>query len=217
MQAQTKEKTNKTCFIVLPSDRRLTGLYEYVIAPAVASVGLTAVRTDDFVNNEPLGTYVRSALEEALLVIADVSGRNPTVLFELGIAYALGKPILILAQETREIPFDVQHYRSFTYRPDDLRGYGMLRSNLERAMQIIVDEELRRTGSKPVAQETAEQSQKRLEGILNWVSKAQGAGNHRQAARLLQEEAIREVCEVFFWRYAIPLFTVTYEPFWKGD
>jgi hypothetical protein len=25
------------------------------------------------------------------------------------------------------------------------------------------------------------------------------------------------VCEVFFWRYAIPLFTVTYEPFWKGE
>jgi len=25
------------------------------------------------------------------------------------------------------------------------------------------------------------------------------------------------VCEVFFWRYVIPLFTVTYEPFWKGD
>ena len=25
------------------------------------------------------------------------------------------------------------------------------------------------------------------------------------------------VCEVFFWRYAIPLFTVAYEPYWKGD
>jgi hypothetical protein len=25
------------------------------------------------------------------------------------------------------------------------------------------------------------------------------------------------VCEIIFWRYATPLFTVTYEPFWKGD
>jgi hypothetical protein len=28
---------------------------------------------------------------------------------------------------------------------------------------------------------------------------------------------IHFVCEVFFWRDAIPLFTVTYEPYWKGD
>jgi hypothetical protein len=36
----------------------------------------------------------------------------------------------------------------------------------------------------------------------------------------LQGESTAEnsnVCEVFFWRHAIPLFTMTYEPFWKGD
>ena len=30
-------------------------------------------------------------------------------------------------------------------------------------------------------------------------------------------EELAQVCEVFFWRHAIPLFTVTYEPYTKGD
>ncbi len=36
-------------------------------------------------------------------------------------------------------------------------------------------------------------------------------------ARVTRRSREKGVCEVFLWRYAIPLFTVTYEPFWKGD
>jgi len=41
-------------------------------------------------------------------------------------------------------------------------------------------------------------------------------GAKRDALEALRDY-LRKVCEVFLWRYAIPLFTVTYEPFWKGD
>lgn len=48
-------------------------------------------------------------------VIADCTGKNPNVFYELGIAHTLGKPVFMCAQSIADLPFDINYIRSFIY------------------------------------------------------------------------------------------------------
>jgi tetratricopeptide (TPR) repeat protein len=181
-------ETAKTCFVIMPFDRRLTELYERAIVPALSAVGLEAARHDDLLMHESLNPYARSAITAAVLVIADLSVQEANVFFEMGIAHALGKPIVILSQDTSNVPFDLKHYRIFTYRLGDIKTYSRLRAQLEQAIRVIVNEQLNRGETKGAAEQNAAYPLKRLEDVLEQVKKAQGEGKHREAAALLEEE-----------------------------
>ncbi|MCX5676200.1 MAG: hypothetical protein NTX87_14435 [Planctomycetota bacterium] len=68
------------------------------------------------------------------LVIADVTGSNPNVFYELGWAHAVEQDVLLLTQE-REIPFDVTTERAIKYTPDQ-RGVAQLVRGVSRAVGI---------------------------------------------------------------------------------
>lgn len=55
---------------------------------------------------------------ESRYVIANLNGRNPNVYYELGIAQAIGKPVILIADVSsyKEIPFDLQSNRLLLYR-----------------------------------------------------------------------------------------------------
>ncbi|EGQ5282741.1 hypothetical protein I4B36_003512, partial [Enterobacter hormaechei] len=58
----------------------------------------------------------------AQLIIANISGRNPNVFYELGIAQALGKPVVIVSKGAKDIPFDLKNRQVIIYdNPADLR------------------------------------------------------------------------------------------------
>lgn len=65
---------------------------------------------------------VTDAIQEADLIIADVSRRNPSVLYELGYAHALRKPTLLLlsVNEVSKLPSDLASYQMVIYDPQNL-------------------------------------------------------------------------------------------------
>ena len=79
---------------------------------------------------------VIDAIDHADFVIADVTGGNPNVLFELGYAYGRGKPTLLLVNRTQSpaLPFDLRDFRFLIYQPEDMAS---LRSQLtHEVMQL---------------------------------------------------------------------------------
>lgn len=87
------------------------------------NVGLKCSRGDeDFVK----GNVLRYILERVLasrIIIANLNGRNPNVYYELGIAHAIGKPVILIANAKtfNEIPFDLQSNKLIIYqRPEEL-------------------------------------------------------------------------------------------------
>lgn len=70
-----------------------------------------------------LANAVTDAIRTADLIVADVSRKNPNVLYELGFAHALRKPTLLLlsADEASEIPVDLAGYQMIIYDPKNLR------------------------------------------------------------------------------------------------
>jgi hypothetical protein len=52
-------------------------------------------------------------------VIADCSGKNANVFYEAGIAHAIGKDVILIAQRIDDVPFDLRHLSILTYHPND--------------------------------------------------------------------------------------------------
>lgn len=63
------------------------------------------------------------------MIIADVTGRNPNVMYEIGIAHTLGKTVILLTQEVHDIPFDFRGYRHIDYA-DNVDGFAKLEREL---------------------------------------------------------------------------------------
>jgi nucleoside 2-deoxyribosyltransferase len=63
----------------------------------------------------------QSALRDADVVIADITGKNANVLFEVGLAIGLRKPVLLLSQGSLDdLPSDLRAYQVASYRPHEL-------------------------------------------------------------------------------------------------
>ena len=65
----------------------------------------------------------------ARFLIADLSGSNANVFYEVGLAHALEKPTVLLVREGEDVPFDLRGIRYIRYLPDDLAGLKQRLSN----------------------------------------------------------------------------------------
>jgi nucleoside 2-deoxyribosyltransferase len=84
------------------------------------SHGLQAFQPSDLDAGTNLVDSIQSALRESDVVIADITGKNSNVLFEVGLAIGLRKPVLLLSQgPLDELPSDLRAYQVASYSPDD--------------------------------------------------------------------------------------------------
>lgn len=105
-----------SAFVIMPFDPQFRAGYDDVIAPAMRAAGLDAIRADQ----EALGNIHGMMFErifESPVVIADVSGANPNVFYELGVSHgAAGKTVTVVREDFRDaIPFDIAPYRVLIY------------------------------------------------------------------------------------------------------
>lgn len=91
-------------------------------------------RADDDHTDDIVMQTIWERINESLFVIADCTGRNPNVFYELGIAHTIGKPVFICAQKRSDISFDVRAIRSATYQPN-AKGIGILKNALTNFIQ----------------------------------------------------------------------------------
>jgi transcription termination factor Rho len=92
-------------FVIMPFLPELKQIYEDHIKPIVKQVGLTVQRGDDFFKGRSVIQQVWTAILRAKLVIADCTGRNANVFYEVGIAHTLGKPVILITQAPRGCSF----------------------------------------------------------------------------------------------------------------
>ena len=93
----------------------------HIIRDAVESVRnatsgtIDCYRADDIDEPGKISDQVLNAIRSSDLVIAELTGSNPNVMYELGFAHALEKPAIILNQAVHNSPFDVKDFRQITY------------------------------------------------------------------------------------------------------
>lgn len=74
-----------------------------------------------------------SGILRARIIVADVSGRNPNVYYEVGVAHTVGKQILFVCQPRQRIPFDTSQFRHLRYRPTT-KGLARLANELRETL-----------------------------------------------------------------------------------
>ena len=127
-------------FVIMPFADEFTPIYEDHLTSVANSLGYSIKRGDNFFSKRSIMADVWSAIVNSKLVIADCTGRNPNVFYELGIAHTLDKPVIMITQNMDDIPFDVRHLRAISYEYTP-RGMSDLEKSLMEAFDLILDEE----------------------------------------------------------------------------
>ena len=104
----------------------------------VEAAGLRCRRADDIWENPAVIQDVVSLIDRSVLVIADCSGKNPNVFYEIGIAHTLGKDVVLITQANEDIPFDLRHLRYVRYLNNG-EGLANLRGQLAPRLAQLVD------------------------------------------------------------------------------
>jgi hypothetical protein len=126
-------------FVIMPFATELRPVYDDHIRAVAARLHITSTRADDFFAASSVISDVWDAINYAHVLIADCTNRNPNVFYELGIAHTLGKPVILIAQNKDDIPFDVQHIRTILY---DFTPRGM--HEFENALEATLTREIGR-------------------------------------------------------------------------
>jgi hypothetical protein len=103
------------CFVAMPFREDLRPVWEDHIRKAVAVVGLTSARADDFFTADSVVRDVWNAIFNSRIMVADCTGRNPNVFYEIGLAHVLGRPVVLITQDPDDVPFDLRHIRYIHY------------------------------------------------------------------------------------------------------
>jgi hypothetical protein len=112
----------RTCFVIMPFSstasctcEEWTEIFEHVLKPAVEGSGLDyECRRSEATRGNVVAAIIRD-LDDAHVVMADLTDRNANVFYELGVRHALRNRTIILAQKREDIPFDLRGYGYHVY------------------------------------------------------------------------------------------------------
>lgn len=112
--------TGDSCFVMMPFASPLGEYYNHIYEPAIRKAGLNPVRADnDIFGTGKIIDQIWNGISSAKVLIAELTQRNPNVYYELGIAHALKKPVVLVSSNEEDVPFDLKHIRVIYYNMHD--------------------------------------------------------------------------------------------------
>ena len=99
----------------MPFDNDFDDIYKLGIKQSCIDAGAYCERVDEQIFNESILERIYNQISKADIVIADMTGRNSNVFYEVGYAHALGKTTILLTKNSEDIPFDLKHYPHIIY------------------------------------------------------------------------------------------------------
>lgn len=100
--------------VMMPFGAGFAPVYESLKA-GIEAAGMRCFRADDIWERDHILDDVLSLIWRARVVVADLSGKNPNVFYEAGIAHTLGRDTILVAQSMDDVPFDLRSIRTLQY------------------------------------------------------------------------------------------------------
>jgi hypothetical protein len=155
------------CFVLMPfGPPDLQSVYADHVKPTLMRAGLRVDRADDIYGVQPIMDDVWVGINRARLIVAglnrlrraalraeraarvrkmalfflrnELTGRNPNVMYELGISHTLGKDTILLTQTMDDVPFDLRHRRAILYAYNP-RGCKKLEAALKKTVLSVLE------------------------------------------------------------------------------
>jgi hypothetical protein len=134
------------CSVIMPFGKKeidgseidFDSVYNGFVKPAFENAGFRVLRsdTDIFRQGEYIIQEIWRLINRSRLIVADLTGRNPNVFYELGISHTVGRDVIILAQNEKDVPFDIQGLQHIKYSIDE-NGKQKLRGDLDNLLKDV--------------------------------------------------------------------------------
>lgn len=138
-----KNQDKKSCFVITPIGavgtmirRKIDGLLDEVIEPILNELGYEAIVSHRINESGTMTAAIIQNVYNCDLVIANLTGNNPNVMYEVALRHASAKPIIHIAENVSELPFDINDQRTIEYT-DDMSGAQELKGKLRVMIEGI--------------------------------------------------------------------------------
>lgn len=143
MNEEIKEQRRK-CFIITPIGnesseifRKAKGVIDSVIKPVLEKYGFDDIKPAyEIVESGMISNQIIDRIINDDLVVANLTGNNPNVMYELAIRHAVAKPIIHICENGTVLPFDIKDNRTIFYA-DDMLGVQELNTGLQNFITQI--------------------------------------------------------------------------------
>ena len=115
------KKSSKFGFVIMPFGGWYDEYYSEIYAPAIGDCNLKPIRADSLYRSSPIINDIWECTLNAEIILADLTGKNPNVFYELGLAHVIAKPTVLVTQSIEDVPFDLRGLRIIQYdqnKPD---------------------------------------------------------------------------------------------------
>ena len=119
-----------------PARKKSDLLMKFIIQPVTELLGYSVERADTIMESGTITSQVFERLVTAPVVIADMTGHNPNVFYELAVRHAVGQPVIHIISKGESIPFDVAPQRALMYELD-LEPVEAAKASLTKMLQAI--------------------------------------------------------------------------------
>jgi hypothetical protein len=119
-----------TCFVMMPFGQWMDAYYREIYVPAIREAGLEPVRADELFSTGSVIEQIWEQISRAKVLLADLTGKNANVFYELGLAHAANKPVVFTTGTLEDVPFDLRHLRVAVYDIRDPAWGEKLKSTL---------------------------------------------------------------------------------------
>ena len=102
-------------FVLMPFDEDFNDIYELFVKAEMKRAGFSVDRADDIESQQNILRDILERIDKSDLIVADLTNSNPNVFYELGLAHALKKPVILITQSVDDVPFDLKSYRLLEY------------------------------------------------------------------------------------------------------
>lgn len=130
----TKPQNEKLVTVMLPF--KLQAPFT-AVKNACDKLGLECKKADDIWENPTFIQDIFELIFTSKVVVADFTGKNPNVFYEVGIAHTLGKTVIPITQSFDDVPSDLGHHRALKYLPNE-QGYTDLMKELMKRLGTLI-------------------------------------------------------------------------------
>jgi len=138
------EKEKKTCFVIAPIGEedseireRSDKVLKHIIKPVLEELGYSALRADQISRPGMITPDIIQHVVEDPLVIADLTGHNPNVFYELALRHMVKKPVVQLINKGEPIPFDVSDLQTIEVDHTDLDSVEACKEEMKKQIQWL--------------------------------------------------------------------------------
>jgi AbiJ N-terminal domain 5 len=130
----TKPQNEKLVTVMLPFKLQSSFI---AVKNACDKLGLECKKADDIWENVTFIQDIFELIFTSKVVVADFTGKNPNVFYEVGIAHTLGKTVIPITQSFDDVPSDLGHHRALKYLSNN-QGYADLTNDLIKRLETLI-------------------------------------------------------------------------------